>query len=483
MRGMFHFYGRLIPQGQQMSDSGQASSIRIMVVDDSRLVRTMMSDLLEKNGYRVTTVVDGYEALSVFRPETIDILLVDYRMPGMDGNQLMRAIHAISPKTPIVFLTGTIDLATAVATMRDGAVDLVHKTQDELDLLRALGRASALVRHESDFLREGEARKQAEEASPAKSAFLANMSHELRTPLTAILGFAETLLIEDDDEQAARARVEAIHTILRNGEHLLGLINSVLDLSKIDADRLVIEETRFSPLEITTEVLQTLRGAAANKKLTLDLRVSGSIPETILSDRTHLRQILLNLLSNAIKFTEKGKVQVEISLSGMNESDPLLEFQVIDSGIGISQAQLGHVFEPFSQADASTRRNYGGTGLGLAISKQLAKLLGGDLRASSKPDAGSTFTLVIAPGSLDGVPLIEGQDDSSWTALTDPKVQASAAVLDCRVLLAEDGKDNQRLISFILKKAGAEVTLAITVSRRLTWRSALWKRASRLTSF
>jgi signal transduction histidine kinase len=453
--------GRLIIQGQQMIESPKSSSIRILVVDDSRLVRTMMTDLLEKNGDCITTVADGYEALSVFRPETIDILLVDYRMPGMDGNQLMRAIHAISPKTPIVFLTGTMNLTTAIETMRDGAVDLVHKTQDEFDLLRALGRASTLVRHECDFIREEEARKQAEEASQAKSAFLANMSHELRTPLTAILGFAETLLIEDD-EQGPRVRFEAINTILRNGEHLLGLINSVLDLSKIDADRLVIEDSRFSPLDIVKEVLQTLRGAATEKNLDLQLSVVGSVPETIFSDRTHLRQVLLNLLSNAIKFTEKGSVRVEVSLPGLDESDPLLQIEVIDTGIGLTHEQMGDVFEPFSQADASTRRKYGGTGLGLAISKQLAKLLGGDLRVTSEPGKGSSFILVVAPGPMDGVPIIEGQADISWNAVTNDRAQppAELPLLDCRVLLAEDGKDNQRLISFILKKAGAEVTLA-----------------------
>ncbi|MEE8452226.1 MAG: ATP-binding protein, partial [Thermoguttaceae bacterium] len=292
---------------------------------------------------------------------------------------------------------------------------------------------------------------------------LANMSHEIRTPMTAILGYAETLLTEGDITKAPPQRIEAIRTIIRNGEHLLHLINGILDLSKIEAGKLKLEQVHYSPFQLAYEVTSLMDVKADAKGLPLTLKVAGKIPKTIRTDPTRLRQILINIVANAIKFTAVGQVCLEISIVEATDANPLIRFDVRDTGIGMTEQQTGKLFRAFSQVDASTTRKFGGTGLGLAISKRLAEMLGGDITVTSEAAKGSTFRVTVATGPLDDVPMIDPQDCIGCDRAT-PERQLSANTppekLDCRVLLAEDGPDNQRLISFILEKVGARVTLA-----------------------
>ena len=234
----------------------------------------------------------------------------------------------------------------------------------------------------------------AEVANRAKSEFLANMSHEIRTPMTAILGYADLLAESIDDPD----HVEALRTIRKNGEHLLAVINDILDLSKLEAGKMQVERRAVAPLDIVDEVVSLLRVRAEGKNLALKVLAQGSIPKTIQTDATRLRQILFNLVGNAIKFTESGEVRVVVRLANGGAAGPRLVFEVSDTGIGMTAEQIGNLFKPFQQADASTSRKYGGTGLGLAISKRLAEMLGGDITASSRPGEGSTFVLTIDPG-------------------------------------------------------------------------------------
>lgn len=300
----------------------------------------------------------------------------------------------------------------------------------------------------------------AESATRAKSEFLANMSHEIRTPLTAILGFTEILIGDPRLEQGPPDWIDALRTIHRNGEHLLQLINGILDLSKIEAGRLEVERIACSPPQILADVISLMRVRAAAKNLPLNLQFAGRIPETIYSDPLRLRQILINLIGNAVKFTEKGEVRVVARLVRDANRPSLLQIDVIDTGIGLTDEQISRLFQPFSQGDSSTTRKYGGTGLGLTISKRLAEMLGGDITCRSSPGCGSTFTLTVATGDISGVALLESPEES---VAASPKQREGVAVplvrLQGRILLAEDGPDNQRLISFILKRAGAEVTL------------------------
>ncbi len=305
------------------------------------------------------------------------------------------------------------------------------------------------------------AKQDAESASRAKSEFLANMSHEIRTPMTAILGFADQLLEDGEIEKAPQSRVEAINTIRRNGRSLLVLINDILDLSKIEAGKMTVERRDCHPCQIVAEVVSLMRVRAESKGLPFSIDYIGALPETIQSDTTRLRQILINLVGNAIKFTEVGAVRLVIRL--VHEGGrPCLQFDVIDTGLGMTEAQVGGLFQAFTQADTSTTRKFGGTGLGLTICKRFAELLGGDITVvETEMGVGTTFRATMATGPLDGVKMLE--DPLSATVVADNAdsvAQFSPTELHgCHVLLAEDGLDNQRLISFMLKKAGADVTL------------------------
>jgi len=314
-----------------------------------------------------------------------------------------------------------------------------------------------------------EAKNAADEANRAKSEFLANMSHEIRTPMTAILGFAELLVDGADPAEIPPARREAFEVIRRNVKYLLGLINDILDLSKIEAGKLSIERSRCSPYELLVDVASLMKVRADGKHLPLEVETAGLIPQQIDTDPTRLRQILINLISNALKFTDTGWVRVVMSLDRQAKRAPRLRFDVMDTGIGMTPSQVERLFQPFSQVDSSNTRKYGGTGLGLVISSRLADLLGGEIFVSSVAGEGSTFSVTLDPGPLDDTGLVEmaGQPQSELLMAKSGGANPSndlcsreSLPFPRRILLAEDGPDNQRLLAAVLKHAGAEPTIA-----------------------
>jgi PAS domain S-box-containing protein len=296
----------------------------------------------------------------------------------------------------------------------------------------------------------------AEASSQAKSEFLANMSHEIRTPMTAILGFSEILMESVTDSQ----QLDAIRTVRLNGEHLLQVINDVLDLSKIEAGKLEVECTTCSPCQVLADVVAMMEPRARAKEISLEVEYADLMPKTIRSDPTRLRQILINLTGNAVKFTKTGEVRLVSRLLGAESSSPKLQINVIDTGIGMTEEQVARLFVPFQQADTSTTRKYGGTGLGLVISRRLTQKLGGDIVVESKPGNGTKFTVTIDTGALDDVDFIDNPTGVKKPLESNAYPVARNSQLDCRVLLAEDGPDNQRLVTFLLEKAGAEVVQA-----------------------
>ncbi len=306
------------------------------------------------------------------------------------------------------------------------------------------------------------AQYEAEQASKAKSDFLANMSHEIRTPMTAILGFTESLREEGNLQRAPQHRIDAIDTIHRNGEHLLSVINDILDMSKIEAGKMTVEHIPCSPQQIVHDVITLMKSRTDAKNVSLNSEYMGEIPETILSDPTRLKQILLNIVGNALKFTEEGGIRMIVRFIPDNTT-PALQFDIIDTGIGMTEEQAGNLFKAFAQADSTMTRKFGGTGLGLSISKTFAEMLGGEISiVDTQPGVGTRFRIAIATGSLEGVRLIDhnafATRKTSGKQPPPPRTTNDAA-LNCHILLAEDGPDNQRLISFMLKKVGANVTV------------------------
>ncbi len=294
----------------------------------------------------------------------------------------------------------------------------------------------------------------AEMADQTKSEFLANMSHEIRTPLTAILGYTELMM---EPEQQPDEQMKRLTIVRRNGEHLLMLINDILDISKIEAGKLVIESRRYSIPPVVSEVLSMMRVRALDKGITLSAEYAGPLPKEITSDEARLRQSLINLVGNAVKFTDTGGVKMIVSfLHEWRDGTPAVEIQVVDTGIGVSPENLDSLFEPFTQADASTSRKYGGTGLGLAITRRIAELMGGELKAESTFGEGSTFMIIVPTGDIEGVEMLEHPAEAVIQQSAGVQM-SSDALSGKRILLAEDGEDNMRLIKAILKKAGAEV--------------------------
>jgi signal transduction histidine kinase len=310
------------------------------------------------------------------------------------------------------------------------------------ELSRAAGAINTTLAALSD------ARARSEDASAAKSRFVAHVSHEIRTPMTAIVGFAGML---DDPALTPQQRGEHVQVIQRNANHLLTIINDILDLSKIEAGRMVVESVPCSPASVLADVASLLRVRAATQGIEFDVCLGTPIPATIKADPTRLRQVLINLVGNAIKFTPAGRVRVEARYEPGSQL-PLV-IAVTDSGIGMSAEQLERLFAPFTQADASMSRRFGGTGLGLTISKQLVELLGGSLTACSAPGQGSTFVVRLHPGPDPG-PMVD-----SIRVQPGPVPEEAPATLDSRILVSDDGPDNRMLVSAILRRAGASVTV------------------------
>jgi signal transduction histidine kinase len=303
------------------------------------------------------------------------------------------------------------------------------------------------------------ARDNAEAASRAKSDFLANMSHEIRTPMTAILGYTELLL--DDDAPRAERR-EWTDAVRRNGDYLLTLINSILDISTIENASLHAARSPTAPYEIVDEVVEMMRAEAEAKGLVLSLERLPGVPDRIQTNGPRLRQVVTQLLNNAIKFTPQGSVRVVVRLEhAPGTGAPRLAIDVTDTGIGVRPHDIERIFEPFTQVDSSSTRVFGGTGLGLAIAKRVAEMLGGDVTVQSAPGAGSTFTVHVDTGPLEGGVL----------APVQPAAADAGLQLEGRVLLAEDNRDNRRLIRALLGKAGIELETAengqIAVERAL----------------
>jgi signal transduction histidine kinase/ActR/RegA family two-component response regulator len=346
-------------------------------------------------------------------------------------------------------------MAAATDAIRNGeySVRIKSKRKDELgEMAESFNRMAQDLEQAIEVDRQ---RAQAEASNKAKSEFLANMSHEIRTPMNAILGFTELL---QADNISPEDRKDYIQTIQRNGDHLLCVINDILDLSKVESGKMTVESVQTPLPELVGRVCSLMRPKAEQKGLHLEQELGDDLPQIVLTDPVRLRQILLNLLGNAIKFTEAGFVRLSLSHEQRDANRCALIFEISDSGIGIPADKIDRLFQPFNQADESTTRNFGGTGLGLALSKQFAELLGGRIEVESTLGEGSTFRVTVQVRVID-TPSAEVQRDVAKPADEAESKPTATQFPGVRVLLAEDGKDNQRLVMFHLRKLGVETVL------------------------
>jgi len=421
--------------------------------------------------FELQTASQGEEAVRIVqaalqRGERFAMAFVDVRMPpGIDGIQTIKKLWEVDPDLEVVICTAFADYSFEQIIQELGSTDhllILKKPFDPVEVRQLAGalteKWNVAQRDRARFSELQIANERAESANRAKSEFLANMSHEIRTPMNALLGYVEFLC---DPEATSEDRGRYGETIRKSSEHLLTILNDILDISRIEASRLVINRADVSPFELAKDIVQIMAGQAGERDLTLDLEVPQAIPEVIETDLVRARQILLNLVGNAIKFTPAGKVRVVLHLDENEEADHrYLCFDVIDTGIGIPADQLTHIFEPFSQVDSSSTRRYGGTGLGLTISKRLALLLGGDVTVTSKPGRGSTFSLRLYAGELRRAALREYSAHECRVESAPRPVPGRPEPLRASILVVEDVELNQRLLTAILRRAGAEVDVA-----------------------
>ncbi len=448
------------------------NATKILLVDDKPENILALESLIASPDVTVLSATSANDALALLIDNEFALALLDVQMPGMDGFELAAVMRSAerSKSVPIIFVTASQGEETHIFAGYDhGAVDYLlkplnaHVVRSKVRVFVDLDQKNRLLKEKSAALEEKLCEVKAlhdaaEAANHAKSRFLANMSHEIRTPLGAVLGFAELLKIED---QSASERQHCITAITRNGQLLLQLIDDVLDLAKIEAERVEIDIVPTALAELINDLKSVHGHRAAEKGIALSFLTKGQLPKQIQTDPLRLKQILNNLLSNAVKFTDRGRVIVTVQCDGPAER-PRLSFSVRDTGRGLASGEAGRLFQPFMQADASTTRKYGGTGLGLVIAKQLARLLGGDvILTDSAPGVGSTFTASVSPGALvrahmmDGQALLDGHARSATR-----QVIALPRVDGTKVLLVDDAHDNRALISRILKFAGAAVETA-----------------------
>jgi signal transduction histidine kinase/HPt (histidine-containing phosphotransfer) domain-containing protein len=429
----------------------------ILVIDDVienvAVLGATFSEVAE-----VQFATSGQEGLELARRSVPDLILLDVMMPDMDGFQVCERLQQedATRAIPVIFVTARTDAASESRGLALGAVDFIHKplrpdlVQARVRLHLELARRARALEAANQALEDKVAQRtqdlmdalqRAEGAARSKTDFLARMSHELRTPLNAVIGLAQVGLRE---EAAGRPAQSLYPRILSAGQHLLRVVNDVLDFSRIEAGKCTVESQPFDLASTVAQAAQLLEPQALAEGIALHVDWSPGPRPKVMGDAQRIQQVLVNLLSNAVKFTEKGQVRLRVS-----SVDARYVFEVTDTGIGLTPEQIARLFQPFEQADSSSTRRHGGTGLGLVISRHLAREMGGDITVRSTPGQGSSFSFIV---TLPEAP----------TRDTEPGalIGGTGRLDGLKVLAAEDMEVNRFLLARILEQEDARVQFA-----------------------
>ncbi|TAL03797.1 MAG: response regulator [Rhodospirillaceae bacterium] len=464
--------------GAQADNRGTTSLLgpkKVLAVDDSETYLQELAEALRGEGYDVVLARSGEEALELLSIQAVDCILLDLMMPGMSGHEACRLVKS-SPairETPVVMLTAREDRDAIIEGLNAGADDYIVKSSD-FQVLRA--RVLAQIRRkqfedENRRIRDQMLRRELEAtearaaqelaetraalvdelerknvelaaASLAKSNFLASMSHEIRTPMNAVIGLSELALRTD----LTPKQHDYLTKIKASAKSLLGIINDILDLSKIEAGRLDLEHTEFELRAVLDDLATVSALAAAEKGIELVFSVDPELPELLVGDPLRLGQVLHNLVGNAVKFTRQGEIVVSIRVTGREADRVALDVSVADTGIGMSAETISALFRPFTQADSSTTRRFGGTGLGLAISQQLVARMESNIVVESTPGTGSIFKFSVWLGVA---------------KVTEERSARSLATMGrIRVLVVDDNARSRQILETMLTYRAVAVRTA-----------------------
>lgn len=428
--------------------------IRVLLVEDDEDDYFLTADYLsqcKEPRFDITWVTNSAEAVAAFRCKQFDICLLDYILGAENAVDVLNIIKSKGISIPVVILTGQSDAKVDEAVMRAGAADYLNKSEIESPRFMRTMRY-AMVRREIE--NERIERHKVEQQNKAKDKFLAHLGHELRTPLTSILGYTE-LLLDDAANERLQQELSIIHT---NGKHLLSLLNDLLDMSRIMANKLELSPKDINLSGFMTDVHSLMNLAAKDKGLRLSINCQTPLPETIKADPTRLRQVLINLISNAVKFTDSGNVDVslEVFQAPTPRAKEMLRFRVKDSGIGMPPDKLDDIFHPFEQIEDVMRANHGGAGLGLAICRELVHKMGGEISVDSTFGKGSVFSFTMDPGDISDEPREE-------LNLAVPSSRTPGAMnlhVSGRVLIVDDLRELRRLTGHLVSQCHAQAAYA-----------------------